>query len=1578
MRPTFLRALRAAAVALAVVSCTSDGPLALRPRTIVPGGASADNVPHLFGPAVVISQVYGGGGNTGATLKNDFIELHNRSNADVVIDGWSVQYASAAGTSWTVQTIGGTIKAGGYYLIQEAAGASGTANLPTPDTSGAGINMSATAGKVWLVGSQDQLSGLCPSGPLVVDQVSFGTAASNCGRLTTGTLANATAAIRNAGDGCAFSDQNLASVFTVAAPNPRNSTAPAVICQPQPFVTMSPTVTTISVSGTQQFQATAFDASGNPSGAALTWTSSAPNVATVDANGVATGLAVGTTTITARTTTLNPNISATATLSVVLLPAPGSDVVISQIYGGGGNSGATLKNDFIELFNRGTAPASLNGWSVQYASATNGFTQVTPLSGTIAPGSYYLVQEAAGNGGTVALPSPDATGSIAMSATAGKVVLALTTTALSDVCPSNVAVVDLVAYGSGTNCGGTTANLSATNAALRVAGGCINTKNPAADFVVAPANPRNKLSPARSCIPGVFDHVALTGVTGIIQATSVQFTAAAQDGLDSALPNAPVTWTSSNPAFATVDATGLVTGVAPTPSGTPVIIKAEATVNGVTKSATISVAVFEPGIHWLDIGYNTTSLPPGFQANMFLTARQFQGGLEIPATFAVEALDPTIADVVPGTPGVIIAAKSASPNKARFRITATPVVPGFPPFVFETGVSTSLTVESPVDAPVSIYGTNDEFGDPTPASASNPNDMLIRRPQYVLSYNQSRGTPNWVSYELDGRQFGPEDRCNCFTSDPNIPVEKRIYTTDYTNGGYDRGHMTRSADRTATNDENAATYYLSNVVPQQGDLNQGVWAQFENALGDSAEAGRAVYIITGPLYSSTHPLSFLKNEGKVAIPDSTWKIAVIGPRDGNNPFTSGGIHTIGDMAGITVLAVNMPNVAGVRNDPWSKYLTTIDKIEKSTGYDFLSVLPKDVQCKVEVRDCDPTAHITGDVAGGTASGVEGQTLHFDASTSTDPDNDQLQYQWSVNGVVAGIGATLDYTFPNNGTYDVKVVVGDQKGGFGSAGISATIANVAPVIGAFSGGSVDKGSAFTSSGSFTDPGSDTWTATVNYGDQSGTQPLSLSGKNFSLSHVYSVAGTFTVTVTVSDGDASVSQTASVNVVNHPPVARITGAGVNGGGEGTPLAFDASTSTDPDNGDILSYQWSVNGQVAGIGPALSYSFPDNGTYTVGLIVSDLSGASNTTSASVTITNVPPNGSLSAPASVVRGGTIALAVTNVADRSRVDQSAGFTYAFDCANGAGFGPFGATPTATCPAFQAGTRVLGAKIRDKDNGVATVLASVNVLAEPTALVRHAPSLSSDVEGSVQMFLGENVTMNGGARISGGLYVPGTPTVRLNGGPTLGANVDAQGSTSPSGYSVTLNGGVSLGTLVRRTDAGVLPSVGAPATPIGTRTVSLNQPSDQVGDWTTVRNVSINGNVAPVTVPGGAYGELTVNGSNTIVLGSAGVTTTYDLQRLTLNGQAVVQVNGPVVITVGNTVQVNGPTAGNAAHPEWLTLRVSQGDLSINGNVAFSGLAVVPNGRVTVNAGSSLTGGVAADQLVLNGNSHVKITVSVP
>jgi predicted extracellular nuclease len=180
--------------------------------------------------------------------------------------------------------------------------------------------------------------------------------------------------------------------------------------------------------------------------------------------------------------------------------AASPSIVISQVYGGGGNAGAPYTNDFIELFNPTAAPVSINGWSVQYASAANNFSLVTALpNATIPAGGYFLIREASGGAAGFPLPAPDATGSINLSATNGKVALVNTTTTLTcgasaSRCGANPAILDLVGFGStasdweGT---GPTASPSNTTAVLRAAGGLTDTDNNAADFSVGAPTPRN-------------------------------------------------------------------------------------------------------------------------------------------------------------------------------------------------------------------------------------------------------------------------------------------------------------------------------------------------------------------------------------------------------------------------------------------------------------------------------------------------------------------------------------------------------------------------------------------------------------------------------------------------------------------------------------------------------------------------------------------------------------------------------------------------------------------------------------------------------------------------------------------------------------------------------------------------------------------------------------------------------------------------------------------------------------------------------------------------------------------------------
>lgn len=243
------------------------------------------------------------------------------------------------------------------------------------------------------------------------------------------------------------------------------------------------------------------------------------------------------------------------TLSATALPAafaaPSATAVISEVYGGGGNSGATLTRDFVELANAGSAAYDLSGFSVQYlpgAPSAGSLWQVSALTGSVAPGGRYLVAQAAGTGGTVALPAPDATGTVAMSAASGTVALVSGTTPLTCKtaadCAADTRIVDLVGYGSAVvrEGAGPATGASATASVARAAS-LADTDDNGADLSAAaptpvnaagqtsgggtdPGDPGNPTEPGTVRVHDIqgttrlspLDGKAVTGVPGIVTA----------------------------------------------------------------------------------------------------------------------------------------------------------------------------------------------------------------------------------------------------------------------------------------------------------------------------------------------------------------------------------------------------------------------------------------------------------------------------------------------------------------------------------------------------------------------------------------------------------------------------------------------------------------------------------------------------------------------------------------------------------------------------------------------------------------------------------------------------------------------------------------------------------------------------------------------------------------------------------------------------------------------------------------------------------------------------------------------------
>jgi PKD repeat protein len=226
-------------------------------------------------------------------------------------------------------------------------------------------------------------------------------------------------------------------------------------------------------------------------------------------------------------------------------------------------------------------------------------------------------------------------------------------------------------------------------------------------------------------------------------------------------------------------------------------------------------------------------------------------------------------------------------------------------------------------------------------------------------------------------------------------------------------------------------------------------------------------------------------------------------------------------------------------------------------------------------------------------------------------------------VLTGKSFTLNHVYTQSGTYSVTITVTDDDGGVGSITVPVVVSNVAPVVSA-TGGTINEGSAFGSSGSFSDPGAESWTATVDYGDGSGVQPLALNGKTFSLSHFYGDNGTFPVTITIVDSDGGVgTATVSVIVNNVAPAVSAAGGTLD---EGSPFASSGSFS-DPgadswtatvDYGDGSGVQPLA---LAGNGFSLNHVYANSGTYSVTVTVTDDDGGVGSTTVPVVVNNVAP---------------------------------------------------------------------------------------------------------------------------------------------------------------------------------------------------------------------------------------------------------------------------------------------------------------------------------------------------------------------
>lgn len=278
----------------------------------------------------------------------------------------------------------------------------------------------------------------------------------------------------------------------------------------------------------------------------------------------------------------------------------------------------------------------------------------------------------------------------------------------------------------------------------------------------------------------------------------------------------------------------------------------------------------------------------------------------------------------------------------RDQALAQMVLDAFPgdPFVLDQdddGIACeSLPPVSPGLGPTVPPSTNPHLalGNPSNAGTGNLNNYLIERSQYALSYNGDRGIANWVSWQLSADWLGDTARQDNFRQDGGLPAGVyQVTPNDYRNTGYDRGHIVPSGDRTRSVRDNAATFLMTNVMPQAPANNQGIWRELEEYSRDQVyQFDQQLYIIAGSYGEQTQLAG-----GRVTVPARLWKIIVV-----LNPG-----QTVADIDLETpLIVVDMPN-RDTSNPDWRTYQTTIDRIELATGYDFLSQVPVELQDMME-------------------------------------------------------------------------------------------------------------------------------------------------------------------------------------------------------------------------------------------------------------------------------------------------------------------------------------------------------------------------------------------------------------------------------------------------------------------------------------------------------------------------------------------------------------------------------------------------------------------------------------------------------
>ncbi len=242
------------------------------------------------------------------------------------------------------------------------------------------------------------------------------------------------------------------------------------------------------------------------------------------------------------------------------------------------------------------------------------------------------------------------------------------------------------------------------------------------------------------------------------------------------------------------------------------------------------------------------------------------------------------------------------------------------------------------------------LGNPSQAvkDANQKTNYLLEKRYYAFSYNDTKGTPNWVSWHLSSEYLGDAPRKNKFDPDGDLPRGfHQVTHTDYSGSGFDRGHMCPHGDRTLDEEMSFATFIMTNIVPQTHANNAGAWEaleQYERYLAEVQH--KDLFIISGPIGQGGVGLKGPADtiaKGRVVVPKDLFKvIAVTDRNEKTNPPEWINANT-------RLIAVLMPNDLSVSPTDWGKYRVSVDAVEKKTGLKFFTAVPSSIIAPLKLK-----------------------------------------------------------------------------------------------------------------------------------------------------------------------------------------------------------------------------------------------------------------------------------------------------------------------------------------------------------------------------------------------------------------------------------------------------------------------------------------------------------------------------------------------------------------------------------------------------------------------------------------------------